>query len=443
MSETLQLPTMEEDPPGGQGTPAQGAESRRPSSVGEDQTTVPLVEVAIPVYNEEGVLESSIRRLRSYLDESFPFSASVVIVDNASVDGTWAIATRLSEEIGGVEAIHLDEKGKGLAIRTAWSASRSPIVAYMDADLSTGLDGLLPLIAPLVSGHSQLSIGSRIDPGARVLRGAKREFISRTYTLLLRGALRCNFSDAQCGFKAMRRDAVDPLMGLVKDQHWFFDTELLLQAERQGLRIHEVPVDWIDDPDSRVNIGGAVRDDLHGVWRLARQKWFAHGSVDESPPRPKDAATFDHHGELARYASVGIVSTVACLTLFFIFRSWLDIFAANVVATALTTAVNTFAHARFTFRRRATGRTRYAVITGLCSFAVAIGLTSATLAFTYVIGRTSPAAEAVAIIVGMIAASCVRFVLLREWAFRTHARSVRSNGEDAGARRLMDSPQAA
>jgi putative flippase GtrA len=392
----------------------------------EDPVPVPLVEVAIPVYNEEEILESSIRKLRSYLDESFPFSASIVIVDNASVDRTWAIATGLSLELTGVSAIHLDEKGKGLAIRTAWGASRSPIVAYMDADLSTGLDGLLPLIAPLVSGHSQLSIGSRIDPGARVLRGAKREFISRSYNLLLRGALRCNFSDAQCGFKAMRRDAVDPLMGLVKDQHWFFDTELLLQAERQGLRIHEVPVDWIDDPDSRVNIGGAIKDDLRGVWRLSKQGFGRNASGEPFSQQPNDPI-IDYHGELARYASVGIASTIACLALFFILRSSLGIFGANLAATAITTAVNTFAHARFTFRRRAKGRTRYAVITGMCSFAVAIGLTSATLAFTYLIGRTSPAAEAVAIIVGMIAASCVRFVLLREWAFRTHARSIRSD----------------
>ena len=425
MTETLQLPAMEEDPPPRPGEGISGlVEARDPTPEPADCAEPPLVEVAIPVYNEEMVLESSVRKLRSYLDESFPFSASIVIVDNASVDSTWAIAARLSEELDGVTAIHLDEKGKGLAIRTAWTASRSPIVAYMDADLSTGLDGFLPLIAPLVSGHSQLSIGSRIDPGARVLRGAKREFISRSYNLLLRGALRCGFSDAQCGFKAMRRDAVEPVMDQVEDQHWFFDTELLLQAERQGLRIHEVPVDWIDDPDSRVNIGGAMRDDLHGVWRLTRQRWFDSSSRDESPLRQSDADAFDQHGELARYASVGIASTIACLTLFFIFRSWLGIFGANVAATALTTAVNTFAHARFTFRRRAQGRARYAVITGSCSFAVAIGLTSATLAFTYLIGRTSPAAEAVAIIVGMVAASCVRFVLLREWAFRSHTRSV-------------------
>src|SRR6185369_1398402 len=151
-------------------------------------------------------------------------------------------------------AIHLEQKGRGRALKAAWSASESPVVAYMDADLSTDLDALLPLVAPLLSGHSDIAIGSRLAPGARVVRGPRREAISRSYNLILKAALRSGFSDAQCGFKAVRADTARQLLPLVEDDSWFFDTELLVLAEQNGLRIHEVPVDWVDDPTSTVDI---------------------------------------------------------------------------------------------------------------------------------------------------------------------------------------------
>jgi glycosyltransferase involved in cell wall biosynthesis len=408
-----------------------GSESKSTEAFGEavsESSSEPtLVEIAIPVYNEEDVLESSIRRLRTYLDRSFPFSASIVIVDNASTDRTWEIAMRLCGELPLVGAIHLDQKGRGRAIRSAWTASRSEVVAYMDVDLSTDLDGLLPLVAPLLSGHSQVAIGSRIASGSRVLRGAKREFISRSYNLILRSTLRCRFSDAQCGFKAMRRDAVEPLMALIEDQAWFFDTELLIQAEWNGLRIHEVSVDWIDDPDTRVHIASTAREDLRGVWRLARQRQEG-GELRRSQPSSRDEA-FEYHHQMARYASVGILSTVAYLALFLLLRNPLGMFAANLVAAAATALVNTLAHASFTFRAKQGGQVRQAVVVGACSFAVGIGLTTLALAATYVIGRTSSVAEGIAILVGMVVASCVRFVLLREWAYRNHTRTLRTEAE--------------
>jgi glycosyltransferase involved in cell wall biosynthesis len=426
MTETLQRPSFETGPPRRRESDFIAAGSR-------DGSNPPpaLVEIAIPVYNEEGVLESSIRRLRSYLDRTFPFSASIVIVDNASVDRTWEIATRLCSELTGVKAIHLDQKGRGRAIRTAWTASSSQVVAYMDVDLSTDLDGLLPLVAPLLSGHSQVAIGSRIASGSRVLRGGKREFISRTYNLILRSTLRCHFSDAQCGFKAMRRDAVEPLLGLIEDQHWFFDTELLIQAERNGFRIHEVSVDWIDDPDSRVHIVSTASDDLRGVWRLARQRVGGNGSA-ATRTGAGGAASFDYHHEMARYASVGILSTLAYLVLFFLLRNPLGMFAANLVAAAATATANTAAHSLFTFRGRRGPRVRQAVTVGALSFAGGIGLTTAALAATYVLGRTSPTAEGIAILMGMLAASCMRFVLLREWAYRNHTRTVRTAPQGSG-----------
>src|SRR6185503_9457236 len=180
----------------------------------------------------------------------FPLSWRITIVDNASTDATWATAGALAATVPGVRAIHLDRTGRGLALRSAWLASDARIVAYMDVDLSTDLGALLPLVAPLVSGHSDVAIGSRLARGSRVVRGAKREFISRSYNLILRGTLSARFTDAQCGFKAIRSDVAERLLPMVEDTGWFFDTEMLVLAERAGLRIHEVPVDWVDDPDS-------------------------------------------------------------------------------------------------------------------------------------------------------------------------------------------------
>src|SRR4029453_17833407 len=164
------------------------------------------------------------------------------------------VASRIAAELPGVEVLVLPEAGRGRALRTAWLRSDAPVLVYMDVDLSTDLAALLPLVAPLISGHSDLAIGSRLSHGSRVVRGLKREVISRSYNVLLRATLGVRFSDAQCGFKAIRKDVADRLLPLVRDGGWFFDTEVLVLAQRSGMRIHEVPVDWIDDPDSRVDL---------------------------------------------------------------------------------------------------------------------------------------------------------------------------------------------
>jgi glycosyltransferase involved in cell wall biosynthesis len=229
-----------------------------------------VVDIVVPVYNEERTLEASVRRLRGYLDAHFPLNCRIVIADNGSRDRTWALAQRLSSELDGVEAIHVGRPGRGLALRTAWSGSAAAVVAYMDVDLSTDLDALLPLVAPLLSGHSDVAIGSRLAPGARVARSVKRELISRCYNLIVRTALRTRITDAQCGFKALRTDVARQLLPTVADNSWFFDTELVVRAERHGLRVHEVPVDWVEDPDSRVHLITTAWDDLKGIRRLRR-----------------------------------------------------------------------------------------------------------------------------------------------------------------------------
>jgi len=181
------------------------------------------------------------------------------------------------------------------------------VVAYMDVDLSTGLEALLPLVAPLLSGHSDLAIGTRLANGAAVVRGPKRELVSRCYNLLLRTAMRARFTDAQCGFKAGRTEVVQALLPVVEDQAWFFDTELLLAAQRGGLRIHEVPVDWVEDTDSRVDVLQTALDDLRGMARVARR-------------------------QLPSFAAIGAVSTLAYLGLFWALRSALRAVAANAAA---------------------------------------------------------------------------------------------------------------
>jgi glycosyltransferase involved in cell wall biosynthesis len=245
------------------------------------------VELVVPVYNERLALEGSVRRLHGFLTATFPFSWRIVIADNASTDDTLAIARRLSYELGGVEVLHLPAKGRGRALRAAWSASGARVVAYMDVDLSTDLAALLPLVAPLLSGHSDLAIGTRLGRGARVQRSLRRELISRAYNRILRLFLRARFSDAQCGFKAVRADAVTDLLADVRDQEWFFDTELLVLAQRRGLRIHEVPVDWVEDADSRVDVVRTAVADLRGVARLLVHRDRRAGSARLTLVSPK------------------------------------------------------------------------------------------------------------------------------------------------------------
>jgi glycosyltransferase involved in cell wall biosynthesis len=243
-------------------------------------TAAPAVDVIVPVYNEAAVLATSIRRLHTYLTERFPFTWRITIVDNASIDATWTEAAVLARVLPHVRALHLDRKGRGLALRTAWTASDAAVVAYMDVDLSTDLDALLPLVAPLTSGHSDVAVGSRLVPGASVARGFKREVISRCYNLLLRLVFRTRVHDAQCGFKAVRGDVAHVLVPAVEDDGWFFDSEMLLLAEHNGLRIHEVPVDWVDDPDSRVRIVNTAIGDLKGMARMARAFVRGGGRLD-------------------------------------------------------------------------------------------------------------------------------------------------------------------
>ncbi len=243
-----------------------------------------VLDIVIPVYNEQAALEKSITTLREYLTSYFPYSWRITIADNASRDQTWQIAQHLEATFPSqVRALHLDQKGRGRALRYAWSHSEAEIVSYMDVDLSTGLDCLLPLVAPLVSGHSQIAIGSRLARGAKVQRQLKREVISRSYNLLIKLLFGPVFSDAQCGFKAVRSELAQELLPLIGNNEWFFDTEMLLLARHSRLPIYEVPVDWQEDLDSRVNIRKTVMEDLRGLARMRLKFWRAGGRLNPLP----------------------------------------------------------------------------------------------------------------------------------------------------------------
>jgi putative flippase GtrA len=372
----------------------------------------PLVDIAIPVYNEERDLERSVRRLRRYLDHQFPFEARITVVDNASTDATWAIARRLALELDGVRATRLESKGRGRAIRHAWLKSDAAIVAYMDVDLSTDLDGLLPLVAPLMSGHSDVAIGSRLATGARVNRGPKRELISRGYNLLLHLVLGTRVRDAQCGFKAARAEAARRLLPLVDNQEWFFDTELLVQAQRAGLRIYEVPVDWTDDPDSRVDIVATAVEDLRGVWRLSRQ--------------------------LRSFAAIGVLSTLAYIACYSVLRLALPATIANALSLLLTAIGNTAANRRFTFVAHRNGAAARDHLSGLAAFGIALGLTTSTIAALHLVAPgASRMLELIALVMANLVATTVRFLLLRAWITPASGRGYRriESISDARARR--------
>jgi putative flippase GtrA len=391
-------------------------------------TPAPVVDIVIPVYNEENDLEPCVRRLHAYLIAGVPYPFQITVADNASTDTTLEVAKALAAEFPSVRVVHMPEKGRGRALRAVWSTSDAAVLAYMDVDLSTDLAALLPLIAPLVSGHSDVAIGTRLHRGSRVIRGAKREFISRSYNLMLRHALSTRFSDAQCGFKAIRREVAEHLLPLVEDNAWFFDTELLVLAERSGLRIHEVPVDWIDDPDSRVHIVSTAMADLRGVARLGRA--FATGTLPVhdlsaqlgraplEPTTPGVPAGLTR--QLVRFIAVGVLSTVAYLVLFLLLRDLLGSQGANFLSLLLTAIANTALNRRFTFGVVGRQRRTRQQVQGLIVFGLALGLTSGTLAVAHSLHSTPPAAVEVALLTAAnAAATLVRFLLLRRWVFRT------------------------
>lgn len=387
----------------------------------------PVLDVVIPVFNEEKDLGTCVHRLHEHLSRTFPYAFRITIADNASTDRTPEVAAALAASVAGVRSTRLDQKGRGRALRTVWSRSDAPVLAYMDVDLSTDLNALLPLVAPLISGHSDLAIGTRLARSSRVVRGAKREFISRAYNLLLRSSLSARFSDAQCGFKAIRREVAERLLPLVEDSGWFFDTELLVLAERAGLRIHEVPVDWVDDPDSTVHIARTAAEDLKGVWRVGRALAVGALPLDRlarpfgDDPRDRTAVPGAPRGlarQLLGFCAVGALSTLIYLALYSIARAAAGPQLANAAALLLSAVANTAANRRFTFGVRGGDRAVRHQAQGLVVFGIGLALTSGSLAaLAAATDRPAHGTELAVLVTANLAATVLRFLLFRAWVF--------------------------
>ncbi len=366
----------------------------------------PVLDVVVPVHDEEGTLRRSVERLHAHLSDGFPFPWRITLVDNGSSDTTWDLVVGAVGDLDGVAGLRLNHKGRGLALRTAWTRSDAAVLAYTDVDLSTGLDALLPLVAPLVSGHSDLSIGSRLAPGSRVTRGPRREMISRSYNRFLRTVFATKVRDAQCGFKAIRADVAARLLPQVDDDGWFFDTELLLLAEHNGLRIHEVPVDWVDDPDSRVSVLSTALGDLAGSARMIRTFATGGGRVDMGSARREDLRE-DLGGRLVSFAAIGAVSTAVSLLIFLALRPHLGALWSNAAALGATFGANAWAHARYTLDRR---HVRWGPAVAILSAGLALSTTS--LIGVAALGG-GPLAEVTVVLAAWMATSVVRLLSLR------------------------------
>ena len=391
----------------------------------------PVLDVVVPVHNEQVALADSVHRLHRYLRDAVPFPARITIADNASADDTPRIAAQLAAELTDVRVVRLEQKGRGRALHQVWTQSDAAVLVYMDVDLSTDLAALAPLVASLISGHSDLAIGTRLGRGARVRRGPKREIISRCYNLILKSTLSAGFSDAQCGFKAIRADVAARLLPFVEDTGWFFDTELLVLAERSGLRIHEVPVDWVDDPDSRVDIMATAAADLKGIGRLLRG--LATGAIPVNTIAAQLGSLRDAAAprsllrQVVRFGAVGVASTAAYVLLFVALQGWAGPQLANLIALLLTAIANTAANRRFTFRVGGSPQLARHHLEGLIVFGIALSITSGALGLLHATAQAPHHLVELAVLVAAnLLATAVRFVLLRGWVF--HPRRTKVEG---------------
>lgn len=385
----------------------------------EDRVGTTVLEVVIPVLDEARSLAACIARLDRHLRDTFPYPYRITIADNGSTDGTDRIAGELARTTSTVSVLRLDRRGRGLALRAAWSASDAFVLAYMDVDLSTDLDALWTLVAPLMSGHSDLAIGTRLHRSSRVMRGTRREVISRCYNAGLSVALGASFTDAQCGFKAIRGDVARELLPLVRDDAWFFDTELLVIAERCGFRIHEVPVDWYDDPDSRVDVVATARDDIRGVLRLRGE--LRHDELPIQEIRGRMGRTMPSAqtgGQVIRFAAVGAFTTVVHLGGFTLLHllGILGAQGANTLALLVATGVNTSVNRRWTFGVRSRRGALVHQAQGLGVLVLTWALTTGALAGLDGVWPTAPTGVQTVVLGAVtIVSTVVKFLVMRRW----------------------------
>lgn len=392
------------------------------------ETNQPLaIDIVVPCYNEQDTLAAHVRRLHQFCRTSLHHTWRITIADNASTDDTARIADDLAAMLPEVRAVHLQRKGRGRALKAVWAASEAQVLVYVDEDLSTDLAALEPLVAPLLSGHSDLAIGTRLADSSRVVRGGKREFISRSYNLLLRTTMGVSFSDAQCGFKAITKEAAEHLLPLCEDDAWFFDTELLVLADHAGLRVHEVPVDWVDDVNSSVHIASTATEDLKGMWRVSRG--LASGRIPIAPVydaigrRPFTPPHVGIVGQVLRFGVIGVLSTIAFAALYALFRPALGAQTADFLALLVTAIGNTALNRRFTFGVRGRAGAGRHHVQGLVVFGIAWAITAGSLVVLHATAPGSSHATEIVVLTGAnLVATLVRFVLFKVWVFRSRRR---------------------
>ncbi|MPZ48529.1 MAG: glycosyltransferase [Dehalococcoidia bacterium] len=231
------------------------------------------VDVVLPVFNEEQVLERSVRTLHLFLTDNLHHDWRIVIADNGSRDRTPEIARSLSTELEEVEAWHIPEAGRGRALTRAWLDSNADVLAYMDIDLSTDLEAFPRLVSAVADQGNDIAAGTRLGPGTETRRSLKREVLSRGFVLIINLMFGARMRDTQCGFKAINRAAAQKLLPLVKDTGWFWDTELLLLGAKSGWRVTFVPVRWVEDTDSRVKVVSTILKDMKGMIRMRGFDW--------------------------------------------------------------------------------------------------------------------------------------------------------------------------
>ena len=231
------------------------------------------VDVVLPVYNEEAALERSVRALHLFLTENLLHDWRIVIADNGSQDQTGAIARRLAEELPNIVVKQIPDAGRGRALTQAWLNSDAQVLSYMDIDLSTDLSSFPRLVSLVADQGYDLAAGTRLGPGTETTRSLKREVLSRGFVLLINLLFQTRMRDTQCGFKAIGREAAQKLLPLTRDRGWFWDTELLLLAEKGRWKVHFLPVRWVEDKDTRVKIAETVWRDIKGLARMRRFDW--------------------------------------------------------------------------------------------------------------------------------------------------------------------------
>lgn len=230
-----------------------------------------LVNITIPVYNEEKILKENIQVLYTFLNQNLDYPWEVVIADNGSNDQTQKIAKNLVRKLDHLKYLRLKEKGRGRALRKAWQESKAEILSYMDADLAVDLFSF-PKLVQVIKQGADIAIGSRFIPNSQVQRSKLRKILSWSYNKLIRFFFKVEFKDGQCGFKAISKKVLENIIPQVKDNHWFFDTEMLVLAEKEGYKIKEIPVKWIEKRNkyrkSKVKIISTILGYLFSILKL-------------------------------------------------------------------------------------------------------------------------------------------------------------------------------